>query len=202
MTLLLTISRLDGLQHCLIQCTSLKGFFIKPLWAKEKASDSRVSGPWISNWKEILKEELKKIGDEKAKNQNIVQKQIPQIKRMAALDPAGVHELNMAVVHFEKLNMKAIATQSEQNLAKLEKARTTAKTHHQIKDEDREKILENIKNYRDAILKLREGAHQAAHQLNRIELLQLEKVRQYAAFEHEKELGQKLLKALSATPDR
>lgn len=171
---------------------SFRDFLIKPLWAKEE----KIKSEWVSNWRDILQTENQKIQEEMIQNKRELSKLVPELKAIASLNPDGVHELNMSVVHAEKMNMRAIAFQMKQNLDKLSKAEETLKTSTEITTQEREELSKDVKNYRSVIAELEKEATACEYQLSRIETLQFEKVKRYETFQHEKELAEKLLNEL------
>ncbi len=165
-------------------------FFVRPVWAAEilEADPSFVPG-----WKEILKEELDRAERELAKNRRERAKLIPPLEKLVALDPDGVHEINVPVLQVEELNMKAIVLQTQQNLDKLKKAEDAVKVSLRMAPSEKEEVTRQIKDYRFLLSQLEEEAKQCANELAKVERLQLEKRTEFEIFHHFKPKGEKLL---------
>ena len=183
--------------------SSLSEFFISSLWAESvrtepiRAVSKPVSSALARKWKEMLMEEDRKIQQQIFENKSALARQIPKLKSMMGLDPDGVHEVNIAVVQYEKFNMKAIAYQAEQNLEKLKRGEALLNKSNILSVTERQQTLSNIEKYKSVIVKLKSEATACAQELSRVESLQFEKVKRYEAFQHEKELGQRLLDELA-----
>ena len=164
--------------------------FIRPLWAAEilEAAPSFVPG-----WKEIVKEELGRTERELAQHRREKAKLLPQLEKLVALDPDGVHEINVPVLQVEELNMKAIALQTRQNLEKLKKAEDAVKVSIKMTPQEKQEVSKQIKDYRFLLSQLEEEAKQCANELATVERLQLEKRTEFEIFHHFKPKGEKIL---------
>ncbi|MBI3018780.1 MAG: hypothetical protein HYY61_02680 [Deltaproteobacteria bacterium] len=165
-------------------------FFVRPVWAAEilKAAPSFIPG-----WREILKEEQMRVERELAKKRQEKASLLFQVEKLVALDPDGVHEINVPVLQVEELNMKAIALQTRQNLEKLKKAEDAVNVSIKMAAQEKQEAAKQIKDYRFLLSQLEEEAKQCANELAKVERLQLEKRTEFEIFHHFKPKGEKLL---------
>ena len=90
-------------------------FWIPKAYAEETQNEPRL----VANWRELVEAELKRTGEKLNQTQKKLQAVSPKLREMVDLEPKGVHEVNLAVVEAEMMNMKSLVHQTQQNTIRV-----------------------------------------------------------------------------------